>query len=100
MIKIKSEREIALLKEAGRIVALCHAEMKKCVKPGVVVITSQGRKFELTYPADLLTFSTDVQTDLNPGLKKYWGESLTRINLTSAEDAPLSGTYIIKLRAL
>ena len=35
MIKIKSEREIALLKEAGRIVALCHAEMKKCVKPGV-----------------------------------------------------------------
>ena len=78
---------------------LIHGEAK-CVKPGVVVITAQGRKFELTYPADLLTFSTDVQTDLNPGLKKYWGESLTRINLTSAEDAPLSGTYIIKLRAL
>ena len=78
---------------------LIHGDAK-CVKPGVVVITSQGRKFELTYPADLLTFSTDVQTDLNPGLKKYWGESLTRINLTSAEDAPLSGTYIIKLRAL
>lgn len=35
MIKIKSEREIALLKEAGRIVALCHEEMKKHVKPGV-----------------------------------------------------------------
>lgn len=35
MIKIKSEREIALLKEAGRIVALCHEEMKKYVKPGV-----------------------------------------------------------------
>lgn len=78
---------------------LIHGDAK-CVKPGVVVITSQGRKFELTYPADLLTFSTDVQTDLNPGLKKYWGDSLTRINLTSAEDAPLSGTYIIKLRAL
>ena len=29
MIEIKSEREIALLKEAGRIVALCHEEMKK-----------------------------------------------------------------------
>ena len=35
MIKIKSEREIALLKEAGHIVALCHEEMKKHVKPGV-----------------------------------------------------------------
>ena len=35
MIKIKSEREIALLKEAGKIVALCHEEMKKHVKPGV-----------------------------------------------------------------
>ncbi|MDE7161605.1 MAG: type I methionyl aminopeptidase [Anaeroplasmataceae bacterium] len=35
MIEIKSEREIALLKEAGRIVALCHAEMAKQVKPGV-----------------------------------------------------------------
>ena len=35
MITIKSEREIALLKEAGRIVALCHAEMQHRVKPGV-----------------------------------------------------------------
>lgn len=78
---------------------LIHGEAK-CVKPGVVVITSQGRRFELTYPAGLLEFSTDVQTDLNKGLKKYWGESLTRINLTSAPDAPLSGTYTLKIRAL
>ncbi|MBD5390393.1 type I methionyl aminopeptidase [bacterium] len=35
MIEIKSEREIALLKEAGRIVALCHAEMAKRVRPGI-----------------------------------------------------------------
>ena len=35
MIKIKSEREITLLREAGRIVALCHEELKKHVKPGV-----------------------------------------------------------------
>ena len=35
MIEIKSEREIALLKEAVRIVALCHEEMKKQVRPGV-----------------------------------------------------------------
>ncbi|MDE5546545.1 MAG: type I methionyl aminopeptidase [Anaeroplasmataceae bacterium] len=35
MIEIKSEREIALLKEAGRIVALCHQEMAKQVRPGI-----------------------------------------------------------------
>lgn len=35
MIVIKSEREISLLKEAGRIVALCHQAMKQYVKPGV-----------------------------------------------------------------
>ncbi|HIT44276.1 TPA: type I methionyl aminopeptidase [Candidatus Avacholeplasma faecigallinarum] len=35
MIIIKSEREIALLKEAGRIVALCHEQMKKSVRPGI-----------------------------------------------------------------
>lgn len=35
MIEIKSEREIALLREAGRIVALCHEEMRKQVRPGV-----------------------------------------------------------------
>lgn len=35
MIRIKSEREIALLKEAGHIVALCLEAMKEHVKPGV-----------------------------------------------------------------
>lgn len=35
MIKIKSEREIALLKEAGHIVALCHEAMKKHVRAGI-----------------------------------------------------------------
>ncbi len=35
MISIKSEREIALMKQAGRIVALAHAEVSKHVKPGI-----------------------------------------------------------------
>jgi len=35
MIKIKSNREIELMREAGRIVALCHAEIAKMIKPGV-----------------------------------------------------------------
>lgn len=35
MISIKSPREIALMKEAGRIVALVHKKMKEVVKPGI-----------------------------------------------------------------
>ncbi len=35
MIKRKSEREIALMKEAGRIVAHAHREVKKHVRPGI-----------------------------------------------------------------
>jgi methionyl aminopeptidase len=35
MVTIKSEREIALMKEAGRIVALAHKAVSEMVKPGV-----------------------------------------------------------------
>lgn len=35
MISIKSNREIELMREAGRIVALVHDEMAKQIKPGV-----------------------------------------------------------------
>ena len=34
-IIIKSQREIELMKEAGRILALTHEEMKKAIKPGI-----------------------------------------------------------------
>jgi methionine aminopeptidase, type I len=35
MIEYKSQREIDLMKEAGRIVALCHEELKTFIKAGV-----------------------------------------------------------------
>lgn len=54
MITLKSKREIDLMKEAGRIVALAHEEIRKAIKPGVStkeldqiaydVITSNGAK--------------------------------------------------------
>lgn len=34
-ILIKSEREIELMREAGRILALTHEEIKKAIKPGI-----------------------------------------------------------------
>lgn len=54
MITLKSKREIALMKEAGHIVALAHEEIRKAIKPGIStkeldqiaydVITSHGAK--------------------------------------------------------
>ena len=35
MIKLKSNREIALMREAGRIVALAHLAVKEHIKPGI-----------------------------------------------------------------
>ncbi|MDU7504860.1 MAG: M24 family metallopeptidase, partial [Clostridia bacterium] len=35
MITIKSEREIALMREAGRIVAETHALLRESLKPGI-----------------------------------------------------------------
>ena len=35
MITIKSNREIALMEEAGRIVALAHKAVKEAIAPGV-----------------------------------------------------------------
>lgn len=38
MALIKTEQEITLMKEAGRIVALVHKELKEMVKPGVSLL--------------------------------------------------------------
>jgi methionyl aminopeptidase len=38
MIKIKSAREILLMREAGRIVALAHAAIKPLIKPGITTL--------------------------------------------------------------
>ncbi len=35
MITVKSSREIVLMREAGRIVGLCHFEISKMIKPGI-----------------------------------------------------------------
>lgn len=62
MIEIKSEREIALLKEAGRIVALCHAEMKEKVKPGIS-----------TYELNQICERIILENNATPSFKGYGG---------------------------
>lgn len=38
MIEIKSKREIELIKEACKIVALVHKEIEKAIKPGITTL--------------------------------------------------------------
>lgn len=38
MIELKSEREIKMMQEAGKILASCHQEIEKIIKPGVTTL--------------------------------------------------------------
>lgn len=62
MITIKSEREILLMKEAGRIVALAHQEVKKHIKPGVT-----------TFELDQIVEKVVRDNDAIPSFKGYGG---------------------------
>jgi len=76
---------------------IVQGEVEK-ISEGRLLLRNGDKTFELTYPANLLSFSTDVQTDLDDKLQEVWGEKLTRINLSSKADAPLKGSYSIKIK--
>ena len=62
MITIKSAREIALLKEAGRIVAHTHKVLAAAIKPGIS-----------TLDLDRLAEETIRSMDATPSFKGYHG---------------------------
>jgi methionyl aminopeptidase len=62
MITIKSNREIELMKKAGRIVALAHQEVEKHVKPGVS-----------TLELDRIVEKVIRDNDATPSFKGYGG---------------------------
>jgi len=62
MITRKSDREIALMKEAGRIVALAHQAVKKAVRPGIS-----------TYEIDQIVEKVIREHDATPSFKGYGG---------------------------
>jgi methionyl aminopeptidase len=62
MITIKSKREIELMKEAGRIVALAHQEVQKHVKAGVS-----------TYELDQIVEHVITSHGATPSFKGYGG---------------------------
>jgi methionyl aminopeptidase len=62
MVTIKSTREIELMREAGRIVALAHSEVAKIIKPGIS-----------TKALDDLVERVIVENDAIPSFKNYNG---------------------------
>ena len=67
---------------------------------GKLLIRTGGRDFEMSWPADALTLSVDARTDLDRTLKGIWGGKISRISLTSSADAPLSGEYVMEIKAI
>lgn len=62
MISIKSDREIALMEEAGRIVALAHRKVKEAIRPGIS-----------TYELDKIAEEVIVGEGATPSFKNYDG---------------------------
>ncbi|MBU0996763.1 MAG: type I methionyl aminopeptidase [Firmicutes bacterium] len=62
MVTIKSPREIGLMREAGRIVALAHQEVSKHVLPGIS-----------TFELDQIVEKTIRDNDAIPSFKNYNG---------------------------
>lgn len=67
------------------------------VRNGETVIINKGKRMLLVYPSGL-TPSVKVMELTDPRLTNVWGDSLRRISYTSAEDAPLSGKYLFKIK--
>ena len=62
MITIKSNREIELMKEAGRIVALAHRKVKEAIRPGIS-----------TFELDKIAEDTIRENGATPSFKGYGG---------------------------
>ena len=62
MITIKSDREIQLMKEAGRITAYAHEMVRKAIKPGVS-----------TYELDKIAYDAIISQGAIPSFLNYHG---------------------------
>lgn len=86
MISIKSQREITLMREAGRIVALAHQEVAKYVKPGVS-----------TYELDQIVEQVIRDNDATPSFKGYGGfpaSACTSINEQVVHGIPSKEVFL------
>ena len=68
MVSIKSEREIALMREAGKILARVHGALKEAIKPGIS-----------TYDVDRLGEKLIRSYGCIPSFKNYNGYPAAKI---------------------
>ena len=62
MITIKSNREIEIMMEAGRITALAHRKVKEAIRPGIS-----------TYELDKIAEKAIIENGATPSFKGYGG---------------------------
>ena len=46
-VTIKSEKEIELMREAGRILAIVHEELEKFIRPGISTLDIDKKGYEI-----------------------------------------------------
>lgn len=69
---------------------------RKVEEGSLVIVCADGLAVRMTYPRTLHA-SVEVRKLDDPRFSSVWGPSLRRISLTSAPDAPLKGTYTIRV---
>ncbi|KNZ69460.1 methionine aminopeptidase [Thermincola ferriacetica] len=103
MIYCKSEREIAYMRDAGRIVAQTHQEVQKALKPGITTgeldsiaedfIRSKGArpafKGYMGFPASICASVNEQVVHGIPGLKKLENGDIISIDI----GAEINGYY-------
>lgn len=86
MIIIKSQREIEIMKVAGKIVALAHQEIKKHIRPGIS-----------TYEIDKIVEDFIINQGAKPSFKGYGGfpgSACTSINEVVVHGIPSKKTIL------
>ena len=89
MVTIKSKREIELMREAGRVVAIVYDELEKHIKPGITTLEldeiaeleKQGKALVLRPHKDLgvTRYTTDPEK-LGPWFQLGYDETLERMD--------------------
>lgn len=86
MIEYKSKREIELMREAGRIVALCHEELKTFIKPGVSALE-----------IDALVENIILANNATPSFKGYEGyPATTNVCINDVVVHGIPGNQVLK----
>ena len=79
-VTVKSEKQIALMREAGRLLAITHEELHKALKPGMTTLDIDRLGEEIIRDFGLYRISRIIMDSLllsvYPSMMKLFTESL------------------------